>query len=628
MNEGLINVVLQYLDIETNYGLIIDGKYGIGKTHFFKKILIPKIENTILSENTQKKYLAVHISLFGLKNIEEIKAEIFMSLYSILKNKKVRFTNAITKSIIRGAANIVGIKETNTILEELEKTVIDVALDYNKLVICFDDIDRKSEPLIITDFFGFINFLVEDGGKILLIANEEKLLEDEKYTSQLKEKVIGVSVHYFPDIEKVFDEILKERYENPFKLYFNYIIENRERIIEIVKVNDNNFRNLIFFLEHFRIVFSELENLFQVEDDFKVSQAEKIKAVFDFSIAVFIEYKLGKINVNNLNIFQGMNSSSLYSIELSGALAKDLNKNKTEEKDDQEPSYTEVFLKKYFSTSKYYFFESIFEYGTGSRAFEIHKLKDEIQKYFLVEEGNIARHIVIFNKLSYSNHSYLRLTDSQYKALTYEMLKYVDKGVYTLKDYTTVFHFATRFNNVLNMNIGKLKKRFKKGIEKGFNKYDYVDQLDFYLMVTDGTEFKEDVLEIRKHCLSINEAIGKANNKQNQENIIQLLENDFEEFMKQVNSDQYSPFWNDIPLKKIMLSLNKIEKFQIIRLANYFNNRYRRYIYEGLYPEKEFVTNFIDTIDNPTKKRKIRNLRNRCLDFLSKTLKECESNFS
>lgn len=51
------------------------------------------------------------------------------------------------------------------------------------------------------------------------------------------------------------------------------------------------------------------------------------------------------------------------------------------------------------------------------------------------------------------------------------MLGFVDNGSFQLADYPTIFHFSTRFNNILNFNIDKLKIRFKRGVKKGIDNY-------------------------------------------------------------------------------------------------------------------------------------------------------------
>ena len=185
MTDNLINIFSQYLKIETNYAVIINGDYGTGKTHFFKNDLSNEIRNISTTKDEKKKFTPIHISLFGLKSIEEIQTEIFVELYPILKNKKTKLAASIGKTIVRG------------IIGNLDDYIADLGsakgnfINYDQLVLCFDDLDRKSDDLNIKDVLGFINSIVENqGAKVLIIANETQLLKDKNYTTELKEKVI------------------------------------------------------------------------------------------------------------------------------------------------------------------------------------------------------------------------------------------------------------------------------------------------------------------------------------------------------------------------------------------------------------------------------------------------------
>ena len=257
MNNNQIDIVLQYLKLETNHAIIINGQYGVGKTYFYKNELAPQIEKTSLPQNELKKFTPIHISLFGLKNIEEIQTAIFLELYPILKNKGLKLAIGVGKSLIRGMAQI-------TKLGDIDKYITDQNLEvgdwlkYDELVICFDDLDRKSNSLLTEDIFGFINSLVENqGAKILIIANEEILRQDDNYLEKAREKVIGASIQYTPDPQLVFQKIIETRYSSSNKLFFNFLSQNEKYIIDVIKANQNNFRNLIFFLEYFKLIFSE-----------------------------------------------------------------------------------------------------------------------------------------------------------------------------------------------------------------------------------------------------------------------------------------------------------------------------------------------------------------------------------
>jgi predicted GTPase len=90
--------------------------------------------------------------------------------------------------------------------------------DYSKILICIDDIDRKAKELDLIEVFGFVNNLVENfGAKIILIANEDELRKeidvDRDNYSLLREKVIGISVSFSANVDDIYDEIIKTKYE-------------------------------------------------------------------------------------------------------------------------------------------------------------------------------------------------------------------------------------------------------------------------------------------------------------------------------------------------------------------------------------------------------------------------------
>lgn len=621
MNTDQVEIVLQYLKIETNYAVIINGQYGVGKTHFYKNELVPKIKEISLAKDEQKKYTPIHISLFGFKSLEEIQTAIFVELFPILKSKGLKLAAGIGKSIIRGIAQINQAGDIDKYIGDINQDAGDW-LKYDELVICFDDLDRKSESLDLRDIFGFINSLVENqGAKILIIANEEQLLKDTNYSSNLREKVIGVSLQYKPNAKTIYNQIIKSRYSAADKIYYEFLLSTENVIIGVIEATHNNFRNLIFFLEHFKTIFYPVENLFQTDKDFVVQKSDKLKAILNFTLAISIEYKLGLLNSTNLEDVKSLDENfniNLFSSNLSQS-----------EEDTKEPAYIDIFKNKYFSIEKYYFFKSIFEYLTGTKAFSIDLLKTEIDSYFIVKDGEIPEQNKILNDLGYLEC--LNLGDKKYKELTLKMLSFLDEGKYQLQQYGTVFHFATRFNNILNFNLPKLKKRFKKGIKKGKTNYTFNRNLDFHMSVRHDTEFKEDVIEIVKYCLEINESLRETNDESKLQELFDLFRTDFNGFIEKVeerdNEFRFSPFWLRFDMTKIIKRLSELTNEQIWTLGHYFNSRYRRHIYEKLFPEKDFLIELRGHINKSTAKRRKKSLHNASLDYLTKCIETCEGNF-
>ena len=621
MNDNLIEIIKQYLKIETNYAVIINGGYGIGKTFFFKNSLSQSIKEISIPRDEQKKYLPIHISLFGINSVEEVQTQIFFALFPILKNKGLKLAAGIGKSIIRGIAQINKLGDIDKYIADIDVSANDW-INYDEIVLCFDDLDRKSDSLKIKEILGFINTLVENyGAKIIIIANEKTLLNDENYTAELREKVIGVSIQFKSNIELVFDLIINERYSSADKVYFNFLKEHKNQIIEIIQKNDNNLRNLIFFLEHFKVIFYPLIELFERDKDFNISKGDKLKIALDFSLAVAIEYKVGNLNSSNFEEIQRLNEFSMHGLEL-------LITKQTDQKIATKKSYSDVFKEKYFSNKNYYYLDSIFSYLIGQSAFRIEKLKIELNKLFIIENGEIPETQKILNQLGYFHC--LDLSDKNYRELTNKMMGFVENGKLNLIEFPTAFHFATRFNNVLGFNIDKLKIRFKKGIDKGKANYKSDNFLHFRLITDQNTEFKDELAEIMSYCIKINEEIQKSTEKKQSKEIEILFESDFLKFLEKVKENnekfRFSPFWLDISIHKVYQVINQLSNNYIIELAFYFQDRYKMNIYEKLYPEKDFLINLKNKINLP-KKRSIKNLRNASLDYLITLIDESIINF-
>lgn len=627
MNENLINIFEQYLKIETNYAVILNGNYGIGKTHFFKQELSNKIKEISLPKNEQKKYIPIHISLFGFKTLEEIQTAIFVELFPILKHKGVKLAAGIGKSIIRGIAQINKAGDIDKYIGDITQDANDW-LNYDELVICFDDLDRKSDALDLRDVFGFINSLVENQGvKILFIANEKQLIKDVNYTSELREKVIGVSIQYIPNPSTIYEQIVKCRYESAHKVYFKFLKKYQAEIILAIEKNDNNFRNLIFFLEHFKTIFYLVEKEFEDNKEFELLRDDKEKAILYFSLSIAIEYKLGHLNSTNINEIESISDNSISNIDFSEILSAQNNAN--QEQEERKPTYIESFKEKYYSTEKFYFFKSIFDYITGMKAFCIESLKNELDNYFIIEEGEVPKQEILLKQLAYLDC--LNYSDIEYRSLTTKMLKYLDQGLFQLGQFSTVFHYATRFNNLMGYNLNNLKERVKKGIRKGKPKYKYQQNLDFYMSVSSDAEFKEDLLDIVKYCLNINNSLKDKKEEVDLEGYFQLFVDDFDKFdsvaREHNNEIQFTLFWTRFDVLKVYRRIRKLDNSQIWRFGHYITSRYRRNIFERLYPEKEFVVQLYSLIDNDTKERKKKNLQNASLDYLSKCLRESELNF-
>jgi len=553
--QQLDEIVEQYLKMDTSNALMITGKWGAGKTHYFKHNLENKILDTPVFSNAEKTYRPILVSLFGLKSVEEIQSEILLSLYP---------KSPIVKAVAKGILHLGGISWLGEQIDEHKNSLVNL----NKLVLCFDDLERMSENLNIEEFIGYVNSLVENENvKVLIIANEEKILP-KKY-NVLKEKVVGNTIEFIQNIGDTFDSILKDKF-NAFKEYKKFLEINKDYILEIFSKKSENLRTLIFVLSYFQQIYSEIIEKLPIEKYLKERQPEIFLNLLKFTIAISIEYKEGEITFKKRNNLDGNGASEIDKARnayIDRCLTGNTN---TEEK--KEKSEKEKFLEVYYENNKYsfYFYNSVYDYITGGATFKYSVLVEELKNIYHIVDNVITEQYEVYDKLDYQ--SCFSLSDNEYLMLTKQMLNFAYKGYYGIELYVKIFVFATRFNNPLNLDFDKLEKLIIKGMRKGKENYTYSDRIEFNLWISDDTENKEYITRIKKATLDLNSEILSDTETKKSLELEKLCYENFEEFQDKVlyidksysyipifvkfNADRfYSFFYNSEPNKRKEIAL-------------------------------------------------------------------------
>lgn len=581
--QQLEEIVNYYLTSDTNYALMITGEWGVGKTYYFKNILSHQIKETLTFVDDSKKYKPLLVSLFGLKSVEEIQTEIFLSIYPILKNKTVKLGASIGKALIKGIMHLKNLGEYYDYVSDVE---VDKGewVNFSELVICFDDLERLSENLNIEEFIGYVNSLVENENvKVLIIANENKI-ERHNYFA-LKEKVIGNSIEFIPDISKSFDSLIEIKFRG-FQHYKEFLTKNKNLILEIYTKDSNNLRILSFALAYFQRVFSEVSNQISSYEILKDKEQEILLSLLKFSLIISIEYKEGRITFKK--------KEELYVGEfdwLSFSLDNVQFVNANKEKKEEDKTYREKFIEKYYPDKAFTFFTSVFNFITGGSVLQFEELINELRKLYHIQENVIAPHYEVFNQLGYQQ--VFSLTDKEYKELTRKMLKFSDSGLYDITNYLSVFYFSARFNNPLTLNLDKLEKRIIAGMKNGKSNYKFQHSLDFYLSIEANSEHKDRLLRIRKVALEINNEIDSVSKKNDsmrlEDSCYENFQGFYEEVLKHDSKYSYVPIFKNFNSNKFyqfFLKSNGDTKWQIVR---FWSSRYRDYPYSDLKQEIDFL---------------------------------------
>lgn len=189
--------------------ILIDGKWGCGKTYavnsFFNSVSSP----------------SVFLSLFGLKNSDDVI---------------IRLSEYIDSSFI---ANING---------HFELVPSPVEKKFNGNIIVFDDLERMSDGLKFSSFYGIVNSLKMLGFKIVCIVNSDGIKEDIVGFDRFKEKVVDNIVPVSAD-SSLFSKITK----NAIKLSDEYAKT-------ILKDADENWRTIIRATKRYKKIIKRMDN--------------------------------------------------------------------------------------------------------------------------------------------------------------------------------------------------------------------------------------------------------------------------------------------------------------------------------------------------------------------------------
>ena len=250
--------VVGYLKDTLSNGKVImlSGKWGSGKTHFWKNI----IEKDLIEFQTKKQKAYVYTSLYGNTSINKIEDNIYAQSYLcaiggenyVLKGYKTfkdfgkRFGSFCSlldiSKLIDGVDEIQKNNIKNSALLYLEKGGI----------VCFDDFERKSKDIDLNDLFGFISHLAIDlNCKVVIILNDDVYEgEEKKIFSNVKEKSVSKFLKYEPSIRDLFKSII---FEKNSEVKFKYsILRKHLKIIlnTIEKTQELNARIYIQVLDN------------------------------------------------------------------------------------------------------------------------------------------------------------------------------------------------------------------------------------------------------------------------------------------------------------------------------------------------------------------------------------------
>ena len=358
-DNNILKILEKYENIpNTEYAIMIDGEWGCGKTYFIK--------HKYIGEDNKKIYISLYgikscdeIDKKIYYQILEKTAPKNISNSKFFKASKAVGSTvlSITNEAIKKAFNI----SIDSVRDINPTDIISLFKDISKYTIVFDDLERSE--ISIVQLLGYINQYVEHKNmKIILIANEKEILKKKMYANnevkylvaansnvdipikedgiislyksnnndnkndnkkisvndlkersekifgedllykQIKEKLVGNTIYYYPNLEEVIEGLISERINNDkIKKYLDSV---SHKIVNIMENRGHiNIRTLKIALQIIDEVLSSMFVLNLSNYDSKIIEDCKMEIV-RYTVSACIDYKEGKtLNSSQFDFF-------------------------------------------------------------------------------------------------------------------------------------------------------------------------------------------------------------------------------------------------------------------------------------------------------------------------------------
>lgn len=450
--EHIEQITTDYLKKKnTQYALLINGKWGSGKTFFWKNRLNSIVDNSGLK--------AMHVSLNGINNIEKLEQQLFIQLLPKLGQNQSDIVKNLT-TVSKNLANAASKFFFKSDLTDIAKGTSVKAFNFKKYCICLDDLERCKIP--IDELFGYLSDFIEHRQlKCIILADEPKVKELEINAKlpngydAIKEKIVGRILNYEPELEVVIPALIKG-FTNQNAI-FKFLKSKEPFIVSFFNEQKvENLRIVNFYLETLTTIYPQLKNT----DDIYVNES------LLFTALISVEFKKGSLTSKDAKNFKGLKEidAGWYSrITFSNLTSKEKDK-------PREKSYAENFYLQYLSNriEQYYFYPSLYHYIlSGFYSSQI--FKAELKNR---EPEVIPEHIKSFRLLL--DYKFRELSDDNFSKLVKEVYDYAKDGIYWMYDYKQIANFYIFFskNNLIETTVPEVQKTLLKGLRKSAKRKD------------------------------------------------------------------------------------------------------------------------------------------------------------
>lgn len=473
--EKIKEAVKVYLQEEnSDYAIMLNGKWGCGKTYFVKNELIDHIQE-------QDNRNVIYISLFGITTIDELYNNISLHLVNIKANeyaqnkRKLYDPRAEKKKINTSDAGNVSFLSTVIskslnllpeagVIKSLTADINNKIIKFDRYVFIFDDLERSS--LGYDTLLGFFDKIADQNKlKAILVCNEDKINEKDKdeFYKTFKEKVVGLTIEYSTDMQWEFDNIV-ECYVND-KQYKHCLYDYKYAILKLFKSADScNLRTLIFICKRFTEIY---KRTFEIYKKYDIESKYSEYFLYEFICAI--------------------TGSSI--------LIKEKNKNKDKDKDFKNNNVISYVDKNESLNGAYMSYKFIDDYLTDYFYDEDAAIKIiiEFTGNKKIDKSDISNHISSIYKID---------NDEQAKAELKEVLKEIEEDKININIYPQILDniFILCKTLLSNEEIENLKNQIKNNAHERVGEFSSFSWSTFKYYDNDAKVLKDELYEWLKEA--------------------------------------------------------------------------------------------------------------------------------
>ena len=222
IGADIYDILKSFLDDSNYRAILIDGKWGIGKTYQVKKFL-----ESLKRKDRKKIY---YFTVFGTESGDELNTKIYRKLHPFWSITKVGY-KTISKSV-DAVAGLINSSSINI------KANLDYVLDLVKPekvkknpILIFDDIERFSDDNF-SMFLGLIYKFNLQGARVICLTSSEKIHDKNNCFDDYKEKIFDAVYKIDKPSENVVDDIFADVKDSDKKKYLLDICDHNIRALK------------------------------------------------------------------------------------------------------------------------------------------------------------------------------------------------------------------------------------------------------------------------------------------------------------------------------------------------------------------------------------------------------------